>query len=175
MKTTIMKTTSIKTAIVTAMGVVLASCGAVTENVAENLAETAVERAIEAETGESVDFNLDASGDSMVMNIETPDGSQEMTFGSGEVPDGFPIPIPDGATVQSVVTTGEAGAFVTASAPASDFEAIVALYQGYYADFEDVISTSGPEQASWASEASASFVAIAVSGEETIITATAGT
>jgi hypothetical protein len=170
-----MKTTILRTTIVTAMGVALASCGAVTENVAENLAETAVERAIESETGESVDFDIDASGDSMVMNIETPDGTQEMTFGGGEIPEGFPLPLPDGATVQSVVTAGEAGAFVTATAPASEFDAIVDLYESFFADFDDVITTSGPEQASWASESATGFVAITLSGEETVITATAGT
>ncbi len=175
MKVMLTRTTIGRMAIVAGMGVVLSSCGAVTENVAENLAETAVERAMENETGESVDFDLDASGDSMVISIDTPDGSQEMTFGSGEVPDGFPIPIPDGATVQSVVTTGDQGAFVTATAPASAFDAIVELYEGYYAEFDDVISTNGPDQASWASESATSFVTIARSGEETIITATAGT
>jgi hypothetical protein len=169
-----MKTTILKTTIATTLGLVLASCGAIAENAAENLAETAIERAIESETGESVDFNLDASGDTMVMNIETPDGSQQMSFGGGEIPDGFPIPFPDGATVQSVVTTGDAGAFVTATLPASDFDATVDLYEDYFADFDDVITTTGPEQASWGSESAASFVAITLGSDETVITATAG-
>jgi hypothetical protein len=61
--------------------------------------------------------DVDIDEDSGEINIDTDDGSA--TFGGGEIPDGFPIDVPDGGEVQAVIES-DGGASVTIVYPGND-------------------------------------------------------
>ncbi len=75
--------------VLVAVALVLAACQSATENLTEKL--------IEQSAGVD-DVNIDTN--SGELNIETDEGS--ISIGGGEIPDGFPIPLPDGGEVMSV-------------------------------------------------------------------------
>ena len=81
--------------------------------------------------------------------METDEGS--ITLGGGELPDGFPIPFPDGYQVTSVFTSDE-GEAVTVAYPGGDFDAIVAFYDdwtdGQSTEWSKTASSIGTEEQS---------------------------
>ncbi|MEN8238912.1 MAG: hypothetical protein ABFR53_06890 [Actinomycetota bacterium] len=103
-----------------ALALILAACQSVTENIAENLTE----QVLESEGLENVEIDTD-SGE---VSIETDEGS--VTIGGGEIPDGFPIPVPDGYQVTSVFTA-EGTSSVSLAYGNGDFGAIEAFYEDW--------------------------------------------
>lgn len=152
---------------------VLSGCGAVTDNVADNIVENAVEqaveRAVESETGGEVSIDLDSTGDTMVFSVETPEGEQEMVIGGGEIPEDFPVPVPDGVTVLSVAWGAEGGV-VVASLPAGDFDSARALYDDYFAGFDDTGTFESQEQLTWGSEVAGASVSLGMTEGEANLT-----
>jgi hypothetical protein len=159
---------------VAAVTLTLTACGAVAENVAENVVENVVENAVEAavesEAGGQANVDIDTSGDSMTFTVETPEGSQEMVFGGGEIPEGFPVPVPADAAVQSVISAGTEGSMVVVSVPAADFDSTKDLYAGFFADFDDTTTVDSPDQMTWSSEAGGASVILTRGDEEAAIT-----
>ena len=76
-----------------ALTFVLTACQSAAENIAENLVEQIAEQ---GEGVGDVDINLE-SGE---INLETEEGA--ITIGGGDMPDGFPIPAPDGYCFKSL-------------------------------------------------------------------------
>lgn len=98
---------------------VLGACQSASEVLTEQIAEQVdgvnnVE--IDSETGE--------------FKIETDEGT--ISVGSGDIPDGFPIAVPDGGDVISNITVGNQSG-VTVLYPTDRYEAIVAFYDDWTA------------------------------------------
>lgn len=74
--------------------------------------------------------------DEFTMTFDGDDGTATATLG-GDIPEGFPLPVPDGASVgSSFGIEDENGTMysVVLSAPERDFETIAALYEGFLND-----------------------------------------
>lgn len=108
---------------IVALALILAGCQSVSENIAENIAENL------AEGVEGVG-DVDIDTESGEISIKTDDGA--ITIGGGEIPDGFPIPAPDGYIVASVFTNDESSN-VSLAYPGADFAAIETFYDDWTA------------------------------------------
>ena len=99
-----------------ALALFLAAC--------QSAAEVITEQAIEEAVGGDVKVDTD-SGE---ISVETDDGA--ITIGGGELPEGFPIPLPDGYVVTAVFTSGRSST-VSLSYPNADFATIEAFYDDW--------------------------------------------
>lgn len=100
--------------VLVAMTLVLAACQSSGEQISEQLAE-------QIDGVDEVDINADTGE----VKIETDDGS--ISIGGGEIPDGFPIPAPDGYEVQAVFTSDTEGS-VSLVYPQDRFDELAAFY-----------------------------------------------
>ena len=114
--------------VIVVLALVSVACG----NVAENVLENAIENQLEEESGGDVNIDLDEDGG--VVSIETDEGS--MSIGGTEIPDDFPLPLPDYEEVVGVITqTGDfASSMVTLSFDPNDFEEVAELYEDFFND-----------------------------------------
>ena len=97
------------------------------------------------------DVEIDENNGSVVIEVEDEDGGGSAVIGGGDVPDGFPIPVPDGGTVVSVFTQ-DADAIVTLTYPASEYDSLVATYQDFVDGTGGEVSTftsSNPASITW--------------------------
>lgn len=115
--------------IIAVIAVVAAACGAATEQLTEQI--------IEQSGGGDADVDLDL--DSGQVSVETEDGS--ITIGGGEIPDGFPVPFPDGGNVQSTFVS-DGAASVSVAYPKDRFDELVAYYEDWTASQGGEWSTS---------------------------------
>ena len=127
------------TVLVVVMALVVAGCGGSDDensdggpagNIAEEIAEQIAE-----EAGDDVDIEVD--DEELTVSFDDESGSGEVTFGGGELPDGFPFPVPDEYEVGSsmVFEQGSGDMFsVTLSAPDTDFDEIAAMYEEFLED-----------------------------------------
>jgi len=111
-----------------ALALLLTACQSAAEVISEQVIEEAV-------GGGDVKIDTD-SGE---ISVETDDGA--MTIGGGEVPDGFPIPFPDGYEVTAVFTSGRSST-VSLSYPNGDFAAITAFFDDWTSGESDEWSKS---------------------------------
>jgi len=113
--------------------VVLATAAAGCARAVEDALEGAVERQLEEESG-SGNVNVDLNEDDGSVSIETDEGSIEI--GGAEIPNDFPLPLPEDYEVVSVVTqTGEAaGTLVTLGFDPVDFDVVAAMYEDFFND-----------------------------------------
>lgn len=122
-----------------ALALVLTACG----NVAENIAEEAIERSLEAEGGGNVDIDIDNDGEGTI-EIQSDEGDSTISFGGGELPDGLPMPVPDGYEVigsSSFTSAGQTRTTVTLEYSPSALDGLVETYEGYFSGFEDVFES----------------------------------
>lgn len=115
--------------ILAVVALVATACGAATEELTEQL--------IEQSGGGNADVDVDL--DSGQVNVQTEDGS--FSVGGGEIPDGFPVPFPDGGKVQSVFTSDGAAA-VSLAYPRDRYDELVAYYEDWVAGQGGEWSTS---------------------------------
>jgi hypothetical protein len=110
--------------------VVLALVAVGCAKAAENTIEGAIEKQLEEENGGNA--NVDINEDDGSVSIETDEGS--MQIGGGEIPSDFPLPVPDGAEVVSVISTsGETdGAQVSMTFDPDDFDNVATLYDEFF-------------------------------------------
>jgi hypothetical protein len=148
-----------------ALGLVLAGCG--------NAAEQIAEQAAEASGGGDVDVEIDDQAGEFT--IESDDGTQTVNVGSGDLPEGLTIPIPDGyEVIASSVLDQTEGRFLTAilSYPGGDIEEIAAHFDDYYEGIGGMnrqqTSFEGGTQYLWATEQGFGVTAIARDGEEAV-------
>ncbi|MEA2010657.1 MAG: hypothetical protein U9N78_08135 [Actinomycetota bacterium] len=103
-----------------ALALVLTACQSAAEVISEQVIEEAV-------GGGDVKIDTD-SGE---VSLETDDGS--ITIGGGELPDGFPVPLPDGYKVTGVFTSDRSST-VSLAYPEGDFAAIEAFFDDWTSD-----------------------------------------
>ena len=99
---------------------VLAAC----QSAADNLTEKIVEQSAGVE-----DVSIDK--DTGELSIETDEGS--IKIGGGEIPDGFPVPLPDGGEVTSIFDSPK-NMLVSLTYPAAQYEELVAFFDGWSTD-----------------------------------------
>lgn len=100
-----------------AAALVLAACQSATENLTEKLIEQSA----------GVD-NVDINTDTGELSIETDEGS--IKIGGGEIPDGFPVPLPGGGEVESVFDSPES-TLVSLSYPGDRYDELVAFFDDW--------------------------------------------
>lgn len=122
------------------LALVLVACG--------NAAETIAERAIEADSGGDVDVDFSNDGETVSVEFDDEDGGGSATFGGGDVPDGFPIPVPNGGEVIQVVETPEQ-TVVAIQWPMSEFDSLVEVYTDFFSDFGDAQFAEGSGEVSF--------------------------
>ncbi|MDX1448398.1 MAG: hypothetical protein R3246_04980 [Acidimicrobiia bacterium] len=125
-------------------------------------AETIAEQAAEQSGGGDVDVEFDSDGDAISYDVETEDGSASVDVGSGDLVEGFPVPVPDGGDVLfsgSSDMGGTVGYSATISYPAGDYERLVDFYTEQFADLSDTqtFSTSGDASTTTFSSAEAGW------------------
>jgi hypothetical protein len=111
---------------------------------------------------------LTVSGDDQTLTITGDDGETGAVFGGGEVPDDFPIPMPSGGVVQSVIETPQA-TLVILEYPTSDhtYGELVAFYEDFSEEAGVVVvgstqSETAPRLATWSLERAASVINIVI-------------
>lgn len=135
------------------IALVASACGG-SDTVAEQIAEQA----------SGVD-NVEISDDSVAIEFETEEGQASAVIGGGEVPDGAPMPIPDGGDVQSSVSAA-GNASVTISYPGDRFDELVSLYEEWAAaaTWDNLSESSNTEPAirGWSGQMGDSFVVVSI-------------
>jgi hypothetical protein len=123
--------------------VVLALVAAGCAKAAEKTIEGAIEKQIEEEGGGNA--NVDISEDDGSVSIETDEGS--MQIGGGDIPSDFPLPVPEGAEVVSVISTsGEtAGSQVSMTFDPDDFDDVATLYDDFFNEQDWEVSRSNSD------------------------------
>jgi len=137
---------------------------------------TLAEQVLESQEGiENVEIDEDTG--EVKIEVEGEDGGS-LSVGGGEVPDDFPIPIPDGGEIRAVFET-EDEANVQASYGSGDFDAIKAFYEDWSASAGEVqgtFETSDPPTFSvTVIDGDRSYsISVAQVGDEVIVNAFAG-
>ena len=118
---------------------VLAACGtAITEQI------------IEGQEGVG-NVEIDENSGSVVIEFEDEEGESSGTFGGGEVPADFPVPVPGGGTVMGVFTTG-GDTSLSLTYPSADFDSIKAVYENWAAGAGEELNkfeSSSPPSVAW--------------------------
>ncbi len=144
-----------------ALGLVLAGCGGDDDGGLGGLGadpspedvENAIEDAIEdaaSDSGDSRDVNvdLDADGDSGEISIEGDDG-ESISFGGGDLPDGFPDDFPFPDDFEQTLGSGDGESFVVFGASGESVDDLDGFYAdalpdaGYTVDDRTEVSSSG--------------------------------
>ena len=126
--------------LVVVLMIVAAACGGgAADEVAENI--------LEQQPGVE-DVEIDDT--SMSMSFESEEGDISMEMGTGDLPDGFPFPIPDGCDVVGSSTwEGPDGVAMQAGLefPPEEFETVVGFYEDFLEDegFEVTRTETGTE------------------------------
>lgn len=87
----------------------------------------------------------------MVVEFEDEEGEGSISFGGGEIPDDFPVPVPDGGDVQQVSSTPD-GASVSLFFPSDEFDSLKEFYSDWANGQSAEVSTfesTNPLAASW--------------------------
>ncbi len=123
--------------------VVLALVAVGCAKAAERTIEGAIEKQLEEEGGGNA--NVDISEDDGSVSIETDEGS--MQIGGGEIPSDFPLPVPEGAEVVSVISTsGEtAGSQVSMTFDPDHFDDVATLYDDFFNEQDWEVSRSNSD------------------------------
>ena len=113
-------------ALILALTLVVAACGG-TDDAANSIAEKIVEQA----SGDSVDISTDDGG--LTMSVEGDDGIETVSFNE-DLPDGFPLPVPDTYDVGGAFTyetdTGTSYSVVI-QVSADEFDAMKEMYESW--------------------------------------------
>ncbi|MDH3517521.1 MAG: hypothetical protein OEM66_01190 [Acidimicrobiia bacterium] len=131
---------------------------------AENLAENAIENAIENDLGGDASVSVDDDS----IQITSDDGSIAMGEGA-DLPEGFPLPVPDGGTVFYSATDASA-MVVMLEYPASMLEELIETYEDYFAGKDDVqkVEMSNPTMYIWNTSDGKESVTVADNDDGTI-------
>jgi len=109
--------------LLSAMTLALSACSG--EDIAGNIAE----EVLEGQEGVG-DVEIDENNGSIVIEVEDEDGGGSAVIGGGEVPDDFPIPVPDGGNVNFSSSTDQ-GTSLNITYPVSEYDSLVATYQSF--------------------------------------------
>lgn len=128
------------TIIGTALLVAMAACSSA------DLAENVIEQ-----SGDVGNIEIDENDGTVVIEIQDDDGDTSAVIGGGDVPDDFPIPVPDGGNVMAVVTQG-VDTSLSITYPQDQFENLKDFYSDYASNTGEVLVTfesADPPGASW--------------------------
>ena len=100
-----------------ASALALTACQGASEVIAEQIAEQT----------DGVD-NVEIDADTGEVKIETDEG--DITIGGGEIPDDFPVPVPDGGEVMTVFASPDGGS-VTVSYAIDRYDDLVSYYNDW--------------------------------------------
>jgi hypothetical protein len=146
----------------------------------------AVEEILESQEGiDNVEFNegdgsftitddegntLSVTEDDQSLTITGDDGETAAVFGGGELPDGFPIPVLPGGTVQSVIETPQGSLVILEFSTAdSDYDTLVAYYEAFSKESGVTVIGSTkidatPKLATWSLEKDGATFNIVITG-----------
>ncbi len=127
-----------------AMCLALSACGSIAEFAVEEVTEEAIGAEIETDADGNITLESDEAtvvfgAEEGSMSIESDEGSFEMNS-DNELPEGFPVPVPDGGTVvQSINFTGDDGVVFQAliNYPLSEYDRIADFYTNHFDGIED--------------------------------------
>ena len=135
--------------------------------------ETLTEQIIESGGGGNVDVDID--DETVTMSFEDEEGSGELTIGGGEIPAGFPVPVPDGGEVLSVFESeGNVGATVLYDV--DRYDELVAFYEEWVAgaDLGELQTSStefeGLQSSQWFSPTAGTFISVSESADGVLVT-----
>lgn len=101
-------------------------------------AEEAAEEAAEPDVDDENDVDIDAGDDGIVVTGSDAAGEEaQIVIGASEIPDDFPMPIPEGAEVvhvSSIDTSAGSSTSVTVEIDPAETPQVIALYEQWYAD-----------------------------------------
>lgn len=137
-----------------AAALALSGCSQIGDAVSEEVGEQIGEEIIEQAGGEGVDIEIDEEGGQI--DIETDDGS--ISFGGGELPDGFPVdlvPVVDGEIVTASRADNDSGVgYIVGISVEGSFDEVneeaLALLED--AGLETVLNTNAGEFATYGFE-----------------------
>ncbi len=107
--------------LIAALALIAAACGSAAETIAEQVAEN--NPGIE-------NFDIDPDTGEATVEFTDDEGGGSLTFGGGEIPDGFPIPIPDGGEILSSASQASLQ-LVTLTYPIDRYDGLVEFYQDW--------------------------------------------
>jgi hypothetical protein len=112
--------------------VVLAACGGDSEGFEEQIADQILEDVANDEG--FGDVEVDVGDEGVSMTIVDDEGQGEIVLGGGDLPDGFPFPVPDDYEVMTSASFEDSSGttyVVSMRAPEGDFDQIAALYESF--------------------------------------------
>ncbi|MEA1901900.1 MAG: hypothetical protein U9N56_00065 [Actinomycetota bacterium] len=142
-----------------------AAIGAMALLVASCSGGDVAERIIEGQEGVG-DVEVNEDDGSVKIEIEDEEGDISASFGAGEIPDGFPIDVPNGGSVMAVVEQSD-DATVSLSYNSSEFDSIVGFYEDWIAgtgsEVVNKLEVANPKSVAWTVEDGDSRYSISVS------------
>ena len=133
-----------------------AACSSSAEELAEQIAEA----------GGNGNVEVDIEDETVSVSFEDESGSGSYTVGGGDVPDGFPVPLPDGGEVVSVFEAeGDTG--VAVNYDAGRYGELIAFYEAWVseADLPELQTSSaefeGMRSTQWFSPPAGTFISVA--------------
>ena len=153
--------------IVSTLALLVAACSP--SDVAEELAEQI------AESQEGIEnVEIDEDDGTIEFEIQDEEGDVTAVIGGGDIPDGFPIPVPGGGEVMAVVQQGS-DTTVSIAYDSSDFGSVKDFYEdwieGSGAEVVQKFETSAPLSVAWILEkGSASYnITVVEAGPQTMV------
>ncbi len=120
----------------------LSACGSdadTTNAPSDNDVADQIEDAIEDQSDGDVDVDIDDITGDTVVQFETEDGEGSVVAG-GDIPDGWPIPIPSGGEVHGNLAVSEgdvSSGMVTVGYAPERFDELVSFYEEFFSQYSD--------------------------------------
>ncbi len=140
--------------------IVMVSASVLLVSACSSIAETAVEQLAEGQEGvENVAIDDDGK---ITVEFEDEEGGGSFVIGGGDVPDGLPMPVPDGGNVMSSIEQGNTYS-VMVMYPADRYDEILTLYADWVSGQDTTTlnetKSENPKSDGWSGEiGDASFV-----------------
>jgi hypothetical protein len=152
---------------------VVLAMSALVVSACSNAAEELTEQIVES-SGDG-DVEVDVNDGTVSISVEGEDGSGAFTIGGGELPEDFPVPIPDGGDVASVFE-GEGDAAVSVLYDDGNYDEVAAFYEDWVAgaDMPEMQTASaefdGMKSTQWFSPPAGIFISVGEGLDEVIVT-----
>lgn len=125
------------------------------------------EQIIESQDGVG-DVEIDENDGTVQIEIEDDEGNTQAVIGGGDIPDDFPVPVPNGGTVLAVLTqTGSQS--VSLIYPDDDFDSLKDFFADYVEGSGGSVSTyesSSPPSAAWTIDTGSGTISITVTSSD---------
>lgn len=152
-------------AVLAMSAMVVSACSSAAEELTEQIIES----------GGNGDVEVDMNDGTVSISVAGEDGSGSFTVGGGELPEDFPVPIPDGGEVVSVFES-EGDAAVSVLYDAGSYDEVSAFYEDWVAgaDMPEVQTASaefdGMKSTQWFSPPAGIFISVGEGIDEVIVT-----